>query len=81
MGNSLLDILVFGRIAGANAAIYANEKAQDGKMSLAHVNAYNKEVEEAGIETDVVSPMLLPNYIEKKVRDRQHSSHYVGNIR
>ncbi|NQT71569.1 MAG: FAD-binding protein [Chloroflexi bacterium] len=81
MGNSLLDILVFGRIAGANAAIYAKEKAQDGKMSLAHVNAYNKEVEEAGIETEVVSPMLLPNYIEKKVRDRQHSSHYVGNIR
>ncbi len=81
MGNSLLDILVFGRIAGANAAVYAKEKAQDGKMSLDHVRAYNKEVEAAGIETDVVSPMLLPNYMEQKVRDRQHSSHYVGNIR
>ena len=80
MGNSLLDILVFGRISGANAAAYAKEKATEGKLNLDHVKAYNKEVEDAGIETDVVSPMLLPNYIEPKVRQRQLSSHYVGNV-
>ena len=30
MGNSLMDIVVFGRIAGKNAAVFAREKAKDG---------------------------------------------------
>ena len=29
MGNSLLDVLVFGRITGENAASYARDKARD----------------------------------------------------
>ena len=81
MGNSLLDILVFGRIAGANAAIYAKEKSGDGKLSLEHVKRYNKEVADAGIEGDRVSPMLLPDYTEPGVRERQLTSHYVGTMR
>ncbi|MCJ7523154.1 MAG: FAD-binding protein, partial [Dehalococcoidia bacterium] len=81
MGNSLLDILVFGRIAGANAALYAKEKAKDGKLNLEHVKAYNKEVDNAGIEGDRVSPMLLPDYTDPRVRERQLTSHYVGNLR
>ncbi|GAJ09446.1 unnamed protein product, partial [marine sediment metagenome] len=48
MGNSLLDILVFGRIAGKNAAIYAKEKYREGKLTLEHVRAYHKELEDAG---------------------------------
>ncbi|UCC60342.1 MAG: FAD-binding protein, partial [Dehalococcoidia bacterium] len=81
MGNSLLDILVFGRIAGANAAVFAREKARDGKLSLEHVKAYNREVETAGIEGDRVSPMLLPDYTDCRVRERQLTSHYVGTLR
>jgi succinate dehydrogenase/fumarate reductase flavoprotein subunit len=81
MGNSLLDILVFGRIAGANAAVYAREKAQEGKLSLEHVKAYNKEVEAAGIEGGRVSPMLLPDYTDPRVRERQLTSQYVGTLR
>jgi succinate dehydrogenase/fumarate reductase flavoprotein subunit len=81
MGNSLLDILVFGRIAGANAAIFAKEKSKDGELNLDHVKAYNKEVDDAGIEGDRVSPMLLPDYTEPAVRERQLTSHYVGTIR
>jgi succinate dehydrogenase / fumarate reductase flavoprotein subunit/L-aspartate oxidase len=81
MGNSLLDILVFGRISGASAAAFAREKAKDGKMSLDHVKAYNKEVVEAGIEGDRVSPMLLPDYTDPRVRERQLTSHYVGTMR
>ena len=50
MGNSLLDIIVFGRIAGANAAEFALNNAQDGALSLEHVVRYNREVEEAGID-------------------------------
>jgi succinate dehydrogenase / fumarate reductase flavoprotein subunit/L-aspartate oxidase len=81
MGNSLLDILVFGRIAGAGAAAFATEKAQDGGLSLDHVKAYNREVDEAGIGEERVSPMLLPDYTNPRVRERQLTSHYVGTLR
>ena len=79
MGNSLLDVMVFGRIAGENAAIYARGKAQDGKMTLEHVRAYHKELEEAGIVTDRVAPLLLPDYTDPEVRKRQLTAHYVRN--
>jgi succinate dehydrogenase/fumarate reductase flavoprotein subunit len=71
MGNSLLDILVFGRIAGKNATQFAKEKAQDGKLNLDHVKAYQKELKDAGIETDRVSPILLPDYSDPRVKERQ----------
>ena len=61
MGNSLLDIIVFGRNAGKAAA----KKAKDvtiGEMTLSHIDDYAKELESAGIETDSVSPLLLPKY-------------------
>lgn len=81
MGNSLLDILVFGRIAGTSAAIYAKEKAKIGKMTLEHVKKYNKEVTEAAITGDRVSPMLLPDYTEPNVRERQLTAQYLGTMR
>jgi succinate dehydrogenase/fumarate reductase flavoprotein subunit len=77
MGNSLLDVLVFGRIAGENAAIYAREKAKDGKLSIEHVRAYHKELEEAGIITDRVAPILLPDYANPEVRHRHLTARYV----
>jgi len=81
MGNSLLDILVFGRIAGKNAATYAKEKAEEGRLTLDHVKAYHKELEQAGIVTDRVAPMLLPDYTDPEVRKRQLTAHYVGTLR
>jgi succinate dehydrogenase/fumarate reductase flavoprotein subunit len=81
MGNSLLDILVFGRIAGKNAALYAKNQAKDGKLTLDHVRAYHKELEEAGIETDRVAPMLLPDYTLPHVKERQLTSQYIGTLR
>ncbi len=65
MGNSLLDIIVFGRSAGKNAA----EKSKNvtvGELTLAHVEKFEKEIAEAGIDTDAVSPKLLPNYTTQK---------------
>jgi len=50
-------------------------------MNLDHVRRYNKEVEEAGISSDRVSPMLLPDYSNPKVRDRQLTTHYLGTMR
>jgi succinate dehydrogenase/fumarate reductase flavoprotein subunit len=81
MGNSLLDVCVFGRIAGVSAALYVKEKTKEGKLTLDHVRRYHKELEEAGIITDRVAPMLLPDYSNPKVRERQLTAHYIGTIR
>jgi succinate dehydrogenase / fumarate reductase flavoprotein subunit/L-aspartate oxidase len=81
MGNSLLDVCVFGRIAGGSAATYVKQKAKDGRLTLDHVRRYHKELEEAGIITDRVAPMILPDYSNPKVRERQLTAHYVGTIR
>jgi succinate dehydrogenase/fumarate reductase flavoprotein subunit len=81
MGNSLLDVCVFGRIAGRSAASYVKESAKEGKLTLDHVRRYHKELEEAGIITDRVAPMILPDYSNPKVRERQLTAHYVGTIR
>jgi hypothetical protein len=81
MGNSLLDVCVFGRIAGVNAALYVKEKAKDGRLTLDHVRRYHKALEEAGIITDRVAPMLLPDYSNPIVRERQLTAHYVGTVR
>jgi succinate dehydrogenase/fumarate reductase flavoprotein subunit len=81
MGNSLLDVLVFGRIAGENAAVYIRETAKDGRLTLEHVTAFHKQLEAAGVPKDRVSPMLLPDYTDPEVRKRQLTSHYVGTLR
>ena len=65
MGNSLLDIIVFGRNAGRNAANRSKDVTV-GKLSLDHVNAFAKELADAGIESDIVSPKLLPDYRRNK---------------
>lgn len=65
MGNSLLDVIVFGR----NAGIYASEKAKNTdipeNLTLAHVEKFNRELAETGVASDVLSPMLLPKYARK----------------
>ena len=71
MGNSLLDVAVFGRIAGRSAAAFAKSGAEDGKPSLDHVWSYHEELKAAGIETDRQSPMLLPDYVSQKVKDKR----------
>ena len=61
MGNSLLDIIVFGRSAGKNAA-RKSKTVKVGDLTLAHVDKYEDELKTAGISSDVMSPMLLPSY-------------------
>lgn len=61
MGNSLLDIIVFGRNAGKAAAARSKE-IELGVMNLDHLQKYAEELENAGLHTGSVSPMLLPNY-------------------
>ena len=65
MGNSLLDIIVFGRNAGINAAATAKDVTV-GKLTLDHVAKFEKEIDNAGIKTETVSPKLLPDYTKKR---------------
>ncbi|OGB93716.1 MAG: fumarate reductase, partial [candidate division NC10 bacterium RBG_16_65_8] len=62
MGNSLLDILVFGRRAGIAAAERVS-KVSLGDLTLDHVRSYQARLTETGTGTDRPSPMLLPNYV------------------
>ena len=64
MGNSLLDVIVFGRNAGQHAA----EKCKTvklGKLTLSHVEEFEKEAEKAVKGERKVSPILLPDYARK----------------
>jgi len=61
MGNSLLDYNVFGRRAGIYAAKHV-KKAKIGKITLNHIEKYNKMVEKANIKTTKKAPILLPEY-------------------
>ena len=64
MGNSLLGIIVFGRNAGQNAAAAA-KNTELKELTLSHVDAFQKELDDAGIVSDCVSPKLLPDYTRK----------------
>lgn len=61
MGNSLLDIIVFGRNAGTCAARRVKD-IHTGKLTLAHIREMEEECQRAGIVTDKISPLLLPKY-------------------
>ncbi len=71
MGNSLLDVLVFGRRAGSGAAEYAKSLRQSPAPTLEHVRAFHRELEGAGIEDPVTGPVLLPDYAPEHVKKRQ----------
>ena len=61
MGNSLLDIIVFGRNAGKAAAAKAKDVTL-GTPNLDHIYAYEQMLQAAGVTHGGVSPQLLPDY-------------------
>jgi succinate dehydrogenase / fumarate reductase flavoprotein subunit/L-aspartate oxidase len=82
MGNSLLDITVFGRRAGVNAAAYIKENGADiGEPTLDHVRDYIRDLEASGVARDRIAPMLLPDYTTLDVRKHQLTAHYAGTMR
>ncbi|TKJ41026.1 succinate dehydrogenase/fumarate reductase flavoprotein subunit [candidate division LCP-89 bacterium B3_LCP] len=81
MGNSLLDIMVYGRIAGKSAATYATNGYKGGKLTLEHVTKYHKEMDDAGVKTDRIAPMLLPDYTLEHVKAKQLTAQYEGTMR
>jgi hypothetical protein len=45
------------------------------------VRHYHRELDSAGVVTDRVAPMLLPDYSNPEVRERQLTTSYVGTVR
>ena len=61
MGNSLLDIIVFGRLAGKNAT-QLSKSIKIGDPTLAHLRKYEQLLANEGLDTGKTSPILLPKY-------------------
>lgn len=65
MGNSLLDVIVFGRRAGREGAQLAKERTDSFLPGLEHLSRWRQLLREkkgAGVS---VSPVLLPDYTRK----------------
>ncbi len=71
MGNSLLDVLVFGKRAGKSAVEYAKGVEESPEPTLGHVKRFHQELKEAGIESPQKGPVLLPDYTPEHVKERQ----------
>ena len=80
MGNSQLDLIIFGRRAGKFAADYAKD-VKIGKLNLDHIYEYEKEVKKLGIDKLKISPMILPDYIPDAVKAKQLTTEYHGTLR
>ena len=65
MGNSLLDLMVFGKQTGTTAAARASSMPQ-GKLTLEHLARFRAEAKRHGAASDVISPMVLPAYAKKE---------------
>jgi succinate dehydrogenase/fumarate reductase flavoprotein subunit len=65
IGNSTLELFVFGRRAGRAAAHYARE-VKRGTPTLNHIRKWQKELERAGLAGQrPLSPRLLPDYVKR----------------
>ena len=82
MGNSQLEITVFGRRAGIAAARYALERRErTAALSLEHVFAYCRELEKAGIDRSRVAPLLLPDYLPEHVKAKRYAAGMPADVR
>jgi succinate dehydrogenase / fumarate reductase flavoprotein subunit len=78
MGNSLLDILVFGIRSGKNAAQKA-QSVQPGKLTLNHIKKYHDELKNANIKEEKHTPLVLPDYRRKETKLR-HVGIFEGGL-
>lgn len=63
IGNSTLDLFVFGRRAGRAAAQYAKE-VRRGSPTLEHLRRWRRELQQAGLtKIRPLSPRVLPDYV------------------
>lgn len=71
MGNSLQDVITFGRRAGVSVARYVKKGVEVKKLTLDHVKKFEQELADAGVESPVVAPILLPDYSTDEVTTRR----------
>ncbi len=67
MGNSLLDITVFGRRAGITSAKLVKEMTSKPRVSLKHLESYIAELEKLGVPRERRAPIVLPDYRGERV--------------
>jgi succinate dehydrogenase / fumarate reductase flavoprotein subunit len=65
MGNSLLDVIVFGRRAGTTAARLAADRTEDFSPTLNHLDNWRKTLKDKNITPETAAPILLPDYTRK----------------
>jgi succinate dehydrogenase / fumarate reductase flavoprotein subunit/L-aspartate oxidase len=65
MGNSLLDLMVFGKRSGLTAGARAAAMPQ-GKLTVGHLKGFRAEAKKHGSSNGIVSPMILPAYTRKE---------------
>lgn len=64
MGNSLLDIVVYGRKAGVAAAKRAGG-LHFKTLTLRHLEDFQAEQKAAGVVPETISPILFPDYVNR----------------
>ncbi len=71
MGNSLLDVVVYGRRAGEAAAERAAGMKKAGRMTLQHLEKFHKDLKAARVGKGRVAPVLLPEYRRTETVDHR----------
>ncbi len=80
MGNSQLDLIVFGRRSGYWASERAKIGVTVGKPTMQHVYDYEKEVSALDISRKKIAPIILPDYIPDHVKVKQKTTEYFGTL-
>lgn len=80
MGNSQLDLIVFGRRSGFWASERAKKGVQFGKMNMQHVYDFENEVAKLDIPRKKIAPIVLPDYIPDHVKFKQKTTEYFGTL-
>ncbi|WP_455391842.1 FAD-binding protein, partial [[Eubacterium] cellulosolvens] len=70
MGNSLLDIIVFGRVAGSAASARVKQ-ITPGKLTLEHIKAYHAQLDKTKLKSKPKSPILLPDYRRPELKAKR----------
>lgn len=80
MGNALLDIISFGRRAGAEVAKVAhNSLPFKGRGGLSHIYRFQRDMQKAGVHTKVKAPVLYPDYGQFDLKEHAGKYCVIGN--
>jgi len=78
---SLLDVCVFGRIAGIYASEYVKEKAKDGILTLDHVRRYHKELKRQALSRTGWLRCFCPIIPIQRSASASFTTQYIGTMR